>query len=145
MIRWRRKNLWAFDRSRQRSFSRWYSVVFRWTARLTGLAFVGLIVSLWIGEGSPNLAKDTPTQLLQYLLFVTIPLGFLLAWKWEGLGGIISLMALVGIYVGEFLTRGRFPGGWVFPTLAVPAILFVICYLLEQAQPSADGESTGPT
>lgn len=92
-----------------------------------GLAFVLLVAALWVGEGSPNLQEAPPLELLQHLLFVVVPLGFVVGWKWERVGGVVSLCALAGFYVVNFAQAGSFPGGWIFPAMACPGVLFLVC------------------
>ncbi len=68
--------------------------VARWTARLLGTAILVLIVAFAIGEGLPNpLAQPLAVNLL-FAAMLTMMVGLVLAWKWEGIGGLLILGGL---------------------------------------------------
>ncbi len=104
-------------------------------------AGVLLIAMLWMVEGGPNLAKAGPVGLVHCLLLVAILLGFLVGWKWDGLGEVVSLGALIGFYLVELLRSGRLPGGWAFPSLAVPGVLFLLYSLAERSRRASEARS----
>ncbi len=65
--------------------------VLRWTARTIGTALLVLIAALAIGEGVPNpLVLSLRENLLGAALW-TMVLGQIVAWKWEGIGGLLIL------------------------------------------------------
>ena len=110
----------------------------RWVARLLALALAGLIVAMAIGEGF------NPTKLKARELALTIPffvmwLGLLVGWRWEGLGGLLVVAGVAGFYLLHFAVTGfgNLPRGWVFPSLALPGILFLACWFWEKPHAAA--------
>jgi hypothetical protein len=49
----------------------------------------------------------------------------LLGWKWELLGGSLTVIGLIAFYLLDFLFSGTFPRGPYFLLLASPGILFL--------------------
>ena len=65
--------------------------VARWTARAVGTAILALVVAIAIGEGVPNpLAQPVEVNLLSVAM-LTMMTGLIIAWKWEGVGGLLIL------------------------------------------------------
>ena len=70
------------------------AVVARWTARTIGIPLFGLVVVLVFPDGVRNpLTGSLRENLLNIVVLVTFS-GFILAWKWEGLGGLLVLFGL---------------------------------------------------
>jgi len=70
-----------------------HSVAFalRWLARLLGTAILVLIAAIAIGEGLPNpFAQPLDVNLL-FAAMLTMMIGMIVAWKWEGIGGLLIL------------------------------------------------------
>ena len=69
--------------------------VARWTARIVGTAVLALIVALAIGEGvhPARLFETLPVALLTVGM-LTMLVGLVAAWKWEGIGGLLILGGL---------------------------------------------------
>lgn len=98
-------------------------LVLRWTARLLSLLALGVFVMFAIGEGL-NLAHFSAFELVLFVFFpFGVCLGMVLAWRWEGLGGAITIASLAAFYL---LAR---PRGYAFLVLAVPGFLFLLCWL----------------
>jgi len=64
-------------------------------------------------------------------------LGLLLAWRYELLGGSISLLSMLAFYGWLGWQDGSLPRGWILPLLALPAIFFVL-YGICKRTPSED-------
>lgn len=76
------------------------AVVGRWTALIFGSLMVLLFLAFFFGEGPPRLSALTGAEQLQFLAMGALFLGLALAWKWEGLGGLLAVagfLALVAI------------------------------------------------
>jgi hypothetical protein len=104
-----------------------------WLARLSALAMAGLILLLAVGEGS-HPAKLRLPELILFVPFFVTWLGLFVGWRWEGLGGILVLVGMAGLYLTHFALTGfgRFPHGWAFPAIAVPGLLFLLCWYLRR-------------
>ena len=69
------------------------AVAGRWTARILGTLMFLLFLAFFFGEGPPHLSSLTSTERLQFLCIADLFLGLVIAWKWEGLGGLITVAA----------------------------------------------------
>jgi len=103
--------------------------VLRWSARVLSILVVGVLLLFVIGEGL-NLSHFTARELALFAFFpVGICLGMALAWRWEGLGGGITVASLAAFYLVQRLTSSSFPRGFAFVALAAPGFLFLLCWL----------------
>jgi len=99
--------------------------IIRWIARILGLLMILLTLIFAIGEAltepQPN-SEQTPV--LNYLWGFLMLGGLALAWKWELMGALISLIGFIGIGIvnPDALLK---PGMYFF---AIPAILFLYCW-----------------
>lgn len=105
--------------------------ILRWTARILASVMAALILLIFVGEtlgdGVPSLFHMTVREILMMFSFFALWLGLLLGWKWELLGGLLTLCAVVVFYVLNFFITGTFPGGPFFLILAFPSLLFLYC------------------
>ncbi|HKE26091.1 MAG TPA: hypothetical protein VKB88_27230 [Bryobacteraceae bacterium] len=91
-----------------------------WAARIGGLLFALLFLAFVIGEGLPPWSPHA-------LGWLAINLGLLIAWKWEGLGGVITLAG----YILFFFVDPHFLAYLWRPLTAVPAVagaLHILCW-----------------
>ncbi len=98
------------------------STIFHWIARVIGTVLVGLTLILAIGEGMPNLFTQPFIIQIGFLALALVLSGILLAWRWEFLGGIISL---VGWILFILVERVSFRHSAFFILLVVPSLLFL--------------------
>jgi hypothetical protein len=80
------------------------AVAGRWTACIVGTLLFLLFLAFFFGEGPPDLSRLTSTERLQSLGVAALFLGLMIAWKWEGLGGLITVAGftfLVAINAGH--------------------------------------------
>ena len=93
--------------------------VLRWTARVVGVALLGLIVAFAIGEGVPNPLRGSLRENL-----LTAGLLTMVAWKWEGIGSLLILggFALFAI-VNHGVSLNVVSGPWL-----VTGLLYLICW-----------------
>jgi len=91
----------------------------RWLARIWSFASVILLCAFLFGEGLPPLT-------FQAACFpFGVMLGLILAWWFERLGGLITLISVVLFYVLEYFGSGSLPKGFAFIVFAAPGILFL--------------------
>jgi hypothetical protein len=86
-----------------------------WAARIVGLLFVLLFAAFLIGEGLPPWSPYA-------LGWLAINVGLLVAWKWEGLGGVITLAG----YILFLLVDRHFLAYLWRPLTAVPALVAAV-------------------
>jgi phosphodiesterase/alkaline phosphatase D-like protein len=101
----------------------------RWTGRLLGALALVVFLGLAFEEGTPQSADfgrwEKPAQMFA-LGFVT--LGYLLSWRFEGLGG--GLMATAGVAMGALASVAFEPLTSLFAALAffVPGLLLLLVW-----------------
>ena len=86
-----------------------YKNITRWTARLTSLLSIGVLLLFFIGEGF----NPTKLTMKEWILFLFFPpgvmLGLVVGWKREFVEGLIALSSLALFCVLESIDGG-FPG-----------------------------------
>ena len=106
----------------------------RWVARAWSIASIGFVLLMFIGSGLEegfNPAQFTFRDRVGLFFFpFGVRLGMIVAWRWDGLGGGITVGSLLAFYAALRVMDGRFPRGPYFALLAVPGILFLVCWLL---------------
>jgi hypothetical protein len=101
----------------------------RWTARVLSILAAGVVLLFASGEGL-NLSHFTARELVLSVFFpIGVCLGMVLAWRWEGLGGGVTVASLAAFYLVERLTSSSFPRGYALVALASPGFLFLLCWL----------------
>jgi hypothetical protein len=104
-------------------------IIARWLARLGSLASLGLLLLFFFGE-EMNLAQLTATEIWGLIFFpLGITVGMLLGWRWEILGGSVTVLSLMAFYKVMYAGNGRFPDGIWFLLFALPGLLFLYCGL----------------
>jgi hypothetical protein len=99
-------------------------------ARLLSLVSVAFIVLIALGTGG----APVTSEIIGLAFFpVGIVIGFGVAWWREGIGGIISVLSLIGFYVWPFAVRGQLPHGPYFFLFTAPSALFLLSWFLTQA------------
>ena len=102
----------------------------RWTARVMSLAILFLLGLFMFGQD--GISRVTIAEWTGLAFFpIGVAVGFLIGWKNELLGGIISVASLACFYLiyGLGLT-GQLPGGAWFVAFTFPGFLFLIYGLL---------------
>jgi hypothetical protein len=100
------------------------AVLGRWTSRILGTLLVLLFLALLFGEGPPNPFKLTNAEKLQFLGMIALFLGLVLAWKWEGLGGLLSVGGFVLLVA---LGRSHLTM-WAFWSPAAVGLVHTVCW-----------------
>lgn len=101
--------------------------VVRWTARTIGIALLGLIAAFAIGEGGPNPLTVSLRENLIGVALLTMIVGQIVAWKWEGMG---SLLILGGFALFAIVNHGvRLNSSFVvYVPWLVTGLLYLICW-----------------
>ena len=106
------------------------SGVCRWTARLLSLLSIGVLLFFVIGEGFNPLHLDPRELLLSVFFPIGVLLGMGLAWRWEALGGALTIVSFAAFYGVHWLGSGRFPSGVFFALFASPGLFFLLAALV---------------
>ena len=100
--------------------------VLRWTARIWALLSLGVILLFACGEGL-DLRRFTPGELVMFLWFpLGTGLGMVLAWRWEGWGGGLTVARLAMFYRFDWQQSHHWPRGWGLIVLCAPGLLFLV-------------------
>jgi hypothetical protein len=102
----------------------------RWSARVTSLLLLGLVLVLAFGQGGPPnpFHQPRPVQ-LEFAALGLMLLGLVIGWVREGLGGLLVLLGLAGFNAVELAVNGR-PALGAFPLFALPGALLLLSALL---------------
>lgn len=77
-------------------------LIIRWTARIIALFFILIMLLISIGEIMDSGEGGSPKG-VEWLGILFMPVGvvvgLILAWKWEGLGGFIAFLSLIGFHL----------------------------------------------
>lgn len=96
----------------------------RWTARIIGTLFVGIFLALFISDclQKGTFPVDSDRIPMTMFLFLTF-IGLIIAWKWEGAGGILALGSIIVFSILGLQTDEK-PGGTILVTgiYALPAL-----------------------
>jgi hypothetical protein len=102
----------------------------RWSARILGVLLLAVMVALAIGEGMPNVFTQPAKVQIGFTALGLLLLGILAGWRWELLGGIISLAGwgmFVTVEVGSLRRLNLF-----ILMLALPGTLYLASALLRR-------------
>lgn len=105
----------------------------RWTARILSAISLCLILAFIFGEGF-NPGKVVFKEWIGLLFFpFGMGVGLLIGWRYELLGGIISVGSLLGFYlIYGLLISGSIAQGWAFLFFAIPGFVFLLSGLLKK-------------
>ncbi len=102
----------------------------RWVARILGTLIVVFSLFFFIAnvieQGEmPN--PDFGHGLVTFLYIIAL-IGFLIAWRWEGFGGILSAISLVFMATVNviWVHAAKDPGSEII--FVIPALLFIYCW-----------------
>ncbi len=110
--------------------------IIRKIARAWSILSIVIVLMTVIGHIlSPEEVLPTPGEWVGILFFpFGVLLGLILSWKWEGLGAMITIGSLIGIYITILIIRGNLPRGPFFVLFAAPGFFFLISWLLSRNQ-----------
>lgn len=115
-----------------KSWNNRVETIIRWVARIWSI-LIFVFVLLIVVTPDPYLVKPIPlTDWIELGFYGVTTLGLLLAWRWEVIGGAITIAGVLGHEVVFRIIRGYWFPGLVTPTLLfmLPGILFLMCWAL---------------
>jgi hypothetical protein len=114
----------------------------RWSARVSSILVAGIVLLFAFGEGL-DLSHFTGRELVLFVFFpLGVCLGMVVAWRWEGLGGGITVASLAVFYLVHRLSSSHFPRGFAFVAVAAPGFLFLLCWLW--TRPTTQAKAAAP-
>ena len=107
------------------------TTIIRWVARILGsliLAFVLFFLLAYIfGEDESGNGFRNTKEVISFLFFpVSTFIGLSLAFKWEGLGGIITIVGIIGLFV----IRPDLLNGIYMAIPIIPGVFYTIYWLM---------------
>jgi hypothetical protein len=110
------------------------ATIVRWTARVWSIPSIVALLLPYFVEGLYWLQATSIREVIGHLCFLAVLVGLLLAWRWEGLGGGLTVTGMMVFYITWWL-YGKTPRGPFFVLIAAPGCLFLLSWwLLKQAQ-----------
>lgn len=109
----------------------------RWIARIWGsliLAFVlfFVLVSIFGDEESGEGFQNT-SEVITFIFFpISSIIGLSIALKWEGLGGLITIGGIIGLFV---MRPDLISNLYLIAGIAPPSILYILYWYLPKGQP----------
>lgn len=110
---------------------------FRWIARAWSIASLAFLLVIGVGEiVYPHAERPTNLRDLVGLFFFPFGtcVGMVLAWRWEGLAGAITVGSVLAFYAALGIIDGRLPRGPFFALVAVPGVLFLLSWAMSAAR-----------
>lgn len=111
--------------------------IIRWTARILGSLFAATGLIIFGSElvehfsGEPVFSIDTTADFVALLLLHgSYIIGYIIAWKWEALGGVIAIGGVICSQIISPNPISMFAGQLIF---IIPGILFLVYwYMIRQ-------------
>jgi hypothetical protein len=102
----------------------------RWGARTLGLALILLVLLFFIGEGllggeMPNLLTMSLTENFLLLALLMTLLGIAVAWRWEGIGGLLVVGSVLLFEAINAIASGYWRIGVLDPLFMLVGLLFL--------------------
>ena len=108
----------------------------RWVARILGTLIVVFSLFSFIAYVVEQRTLPNPDfgHGLVIFLFIIAQIGFLIAWRWEGFGGILSAISIVLMATinAIWVRAARDPGSEII--FVIPALLFIYCWWTTRKQ-----------
>lgn len=125
------------------------STIILWVARISGtlslaflLLFVGAAIVATITGGPDGIRGFNSTS--EVILFIFFPvstiIGLALAWKWEGVGGMITVAGLIGLLI----MRSDLTSNFLIVGLILPGIVYIIYWALSRDGKTKAGKKDTP-
>ncbi len=119
----------------------------RWTARALALLHLGLVLIMVVGlavAGRFHPLRVSGVGPVQMMFFWAACVGMAAAWRWEVIGGAISLGGVLLFFAAELAVKGGLPQGPLLYLMVLPGILFLLSSLVSKRVPARMHVSLGP-
>ena len=108
--------------------------IIRWITRIwAALVAVAVVIAFaanMLGEGGGSSSQFASRDILMMVLFVLTWIGLILGWKWEAIGGALTVGSMMAFYIFNLIFTGAFPKGAFFIAIALPGVLFLYLGLM---------------
>jgi hypothetical protein len=101
----------------------------RWAARAWSIPSIVALLLPYLVEGLYWLGATSIREVVGHACFLAVLVGLILAWRWEGLGGGLTVAGTAAFYV-TWWSHGKSPRGPFLLLVAAPGFLFCLYWLL---------------
>ncbi len=110
--------------------------IVRWIARigagLTAVFILFFFIAHAITDGLTPFLYLTARETAMMAAFAAVWLGLLVGWKWELVGGLLTVGGVIAFYLLDYLFSGMFPRGPFFLIFALTGVLFLYCGVMDR-------------
>lgn len=117
---------------------KWVKIL-RWIARIWSLIVAIVIIMIAVSPDPNSTGQVSSSEIFYLSLYVVSAFGLLLAWKWELLGSIISLLAVITQAISVIIDKGfsfYLKIAVIQLVFVIPAIVFIICWQFSRIKPT---------
>ena len=113
-------------------------IIIRWIARIWGGLIIIFVLFFFLADvlGGEQMVGET-LSIKDKITFLFFPLstvvGLALAWKWEGLGGLITVLAMIGLLI---VRPDLLSSLYLIALVMVPGFLFITYWYLSRKHTS---------
>jgi hypothetical protein len=107
----------------------------RWTDKVLSALLVGLVLVMFVGlsiDAGFRPPRLTGVETVLMIFFWTSCIGMVVAWRWQVIGGALSLGGMILFFTVELAANGRFPRGFALYLMLLPGALFLLSGFLSQ-------------
>lgn len=111
------------------------AITIKWIARIWSILSLAFLLLFFGASIFSSIGKETFAfkDVFQFVFFpIGLTIGLIIAWKREGLGGIIAIGSIIGFHLQMLVTGGNPDFGLFFELLAAPGILFILYWILSR-------------
>ncbi len=111
-----------------------------WVARVSALVSVSFLLFMIGGHlfgSEPSVAPTHAEMVMLFFFPSSVVVGLVIALKWDGLGGFITLLGITGFHICAFIQNGDPDFVPLIDALAAPGLLFVIHWFLVRSRRGA--------
>ncbi|NQV17180.1 MAG: hypothetical protein HQ534_01355 [Armatimonadetes bacterium] len=111
------------------------AITIKWIARIWSILSLAFLLIFFGGHIFSSGGKEVFTfkDVFQFVFFpIGLTIGLIIAWKREGLGGIIAIASIIGFHLQMLVTHGKPDFGIFFELLTAPGILFILYWILSR-------------
>jgi hypothetical protein len=101
--------------------------VIRWVARIIALS-LAVVVLIFVSGAGVNVSAMGSDEILMSAVFLMMWLGLIVAWRWEGAGGILTTGGTALYVLLDYFLTGHVLRFWVFFVFLIPGLLFLYCW-----------------
>jgi hypothetical protein len=115
--------------------------VIRWVARIIALLLTVVVLMFVTGEGV-NVSTMGTDDIVMGAVFLIMWLGLIIAWRWEGIGGLLTTGGTMLFILMDYIFTGHVLRFWMFFAFLIPGLLFLYCWWLARhgTMDEKDGE-----